>query len=174
MRMSERDARGPEEHERLRELHPPLVALFVALMATAVALGPALAHLFELPNKVDLPKVDYFVVQQIYAGWSLLGGLLVVQFVAIASVVVTSRDDRRLRILAALALVCLIGAQALFWIFTYPANAATANWTMQPENWQALRSQWEYSHAAGAMLQLVAMACLSLGAVGDNRRRPSS
>jgi len=143
-------------------------------MATAVALGPALAHLFELPNKVGLPKADYFVVQQIYAGWSLLAVLLVVQFVAITSVVIAARDDRRLRILAALALVGLIGAQASFWIFTYPANAATVNWTIQPDNWQALRSQWEYSHAAGAFLQLVAMACLSLGAVGDNRRRLSS
>ena len=90
------------------------------------------------------------------------------------SVVLTARDDRRLRTLALIALVCLVGAQALFWIFTYPANAATANWTVQPEDWQALRLRWEYSHAAGALLQLAAMACLSLGAVRDNRRPPSS
>ena len=143
-------------------------------MATAVALGPALAHLFELPNKINLPKDDYFLVQQTYAGWSLLGGVLVVQLVAIASVVITAHGDRRLRMLALLALICLIGAQASFWIFTYPANAATVNWTVQPDDWQALRRQWEYSHAAGAFLQLMAMACLSLGAVGDNRRRLSS
>jgi hypothetical protein len=143
-------------------------------MATAVALGPALAHLFELPNKTNLPKADYFIVQQIYAGWSLLGGLLVVQLVAIASVVIAARDDRRLRILAGLALLCLIGAQGSFWIFTYPANAATANWTVQPDDWQALRQRWEYSHAAGALLQLAAMACLGLAAVGDKRQRLSS
>jgi hypothetical protein len=140
------------------------------LMATAIALGPALAHLFELPNKIDLPKADYFTVQQIYAGWSLLGGLLAVQLVAIASVILTARDDRRLSTLASVALVCLVGAQALFWIFTYPANTATANWTVQPDDWQALRLRWEYSHAAGAVLQLLAMACLCLGAVGDDRR----
>jgi hypothetical protein len=143
-------------------------------MATAVALGPALAHLFELPNKINLPKDDYFTVQRIYAGWSLLGGLLALQFVAIGSVVLTARNDRRLWTLALVALVCLVGAQALFWIFTYPANAATANWTVQPEDWQALRRRWEYSHAAGALLQLAAMACLSLGAVRDNRQPSSS
>ena len=130
-------------------------------MATAVALGPALAHLFELPNKINLPKDDYFTVQRIYAGWSLLGGLLALQFVAIGSVVLTARNDRRLWTLALVALVCLVGAQALFWTFTYPANAATANWTVQPEDWQTLRLRWEYSHAAGALLQLAAMACLS-------------
>jgi hypothetical protein len=142
-------------------------------MATALALGPALAHLLELPNKIDLPKDAYFTVQQIYAGWNLLGGVLALQLVAITSVVFTARPDRRLTALAFVALGCVVGAQALFWIFTYPANAATANWTMQPDDWQALRLQWEYSHAAGALLQLGAMACLGLGAVGDNRRRLS-
>jgi len=37
-------------------------------MATAIALGPALARLFELPNKINLSKDDYFTVQPIYAG----------------------------------------------------------------------------------------------------------
>jgi hypothetical protein len=139
-------------------------------MATAMALGPALAHLFELPNKINLVKDDYFTVQRIYSGWSLLGGVLALQLVAIASVVLAARDDRRLWTLALAALVCLVGAQALFWTFTYPANAATANWTVQPDDWQALRLRWEYSHAAGALLQLLAMACLSLGAVWSRRR----
>lgn len=145
-------------------------ALFVALMATALALGPALAHLLELPNKIGLPRDAYFTVQQIYAGWSLLGGVLLVQLVAIVAVIVLARDDRRLGIFAVLALLCLIGAQALFWIFTYPANTATANWTTPPDNWEVLRRQWEYSHAAGALLQLACMACLVLGALGKSRR----
>jgi hypothetical protein len=143
-------------------------------MATAIALGPALAHLFELPNKINLPRDDYFTVQRIYAGWSFLGIVLAVQLVAIASVVLTARGDRRPMRFALGALACLLGAQALFWIFTYPANSATANWTVRPDDWQVLRLQWEYSHAMGALLQLAAMACLSLGAIGDNGKRSSS
>lgn len=134
-------------------------------MATALALGPALAHLFELPNKIGLPSGTYFAVQQIYSGWSLFGVLLAVQLLSIVAVIVVAGTDHRLRTMAALALACLVGAQALFWIFTYPANAATANWTVQPADWQALRRQWELSHAVGALLQLVAMACLGIGAV---------
>jgi hypothetical protein len=143
------------------------IALFAALMATALALGPALAHLLELPNKTGLPRDAYFTVQQIYAGWSLLGAVLLVQLVSIVATIVLARDDRRLRTFAILALLCLVGAQALFWTFTYPANAATANWTVQPDNWQVLRAQWEYSHAAGALLQLACMACLVLGTIVD-------
>lgn len=139
-------------------------------MATTLALGPALAHLLELPNKIGLPKDTYFTVQQIYAGWSLLGVVLMVQLLAIVAVILLTRDDRRRRRLAIVALLCLAGAQALFWIFTFPANTATANWTHQPDNWEALRAQWEYSHAGGALLQLVAMVCLVLAALQDGAR----
>lgn len=145
------------------------IALFAAAMATALALGPALAHLLELPNKIGLPKEAYFTVQQIYSGWNRLGVVLMLQLVSIVAVILLARDDRRLRILASLALLCLAGAQLLFWTFTFPANTATSNWTVQPDTWQALRNQWEYSHAGGALLQLAAMACLVLGALGDNR-----
>lgn len=58
------------------------------------------------------------------------------------------------------ALICLIGAQAVFWIWTFPANQATSNWTTQPEAWQRLRIEWEYSHLAGAVFQTLAMASL--------------
>jgi hypothetical protein len=147
--------------------------LFVALMATVLALGPALAHLLELPSKIGLAKVAYFTVQQIYAGWNLLGALLMVQAVSIIAVILLAYDDRRQRTLALAALLCLAGAQAMFWTFTFPANVATENWTQQPDNWETLRRQWEYSHAAGALLQLACMACLVLGALGDKPRRPS-
>jgi hypothetical protein len=31
-----------------------------------------------------------------------------------------------------------------------------------PENWRALRTQWEYSHAASAVLNLIALTALIL------------
>jgi hypothetical protein len=39
----------------------------------------------------------------------------------------------------------------VFFVWTYPANQATANWTAVPADWQALRSQWEFSHTAHAV-----------------------
>ena len=49
------------------------VIQFLAVLLTAVALAPAGAHLFELPNKIDLPRDAYLTVQGIYAGWALFG-----------------------------------------------------------------------------------------------------
>ena len=62
--------------------------------------------------------------------------------------------------LAVIALLCLAGTQAVFWTLTFPANQLTANWTVLPDNWAALRSQWEYSHAASALLNLAALIAL--------------
>lgn len=46
---------------------------FISLLFTALALAPTLAHLLELPNKINLSREDYLTVQQIYRGWALLG-----------------------------------------------------------------------------------------------------
>ena len=47
-------------------------------------------------------------------------------------------------------------------IWTYPASQATDNWTTIPANWEQLRRQWEYSHAANALVTFVAFCSLTL------------
>ncbi|WP_246622925.1 hypothetical protein [Rhizobium laguerreae] len=53
----------------------------------------------------------------------------------------------------------------IFMVFTHPANAATENWTVQPENWESLRVQWEYSHAVNAVVTLLAFCCATLASL---------
>lgn len=60
------------------------------------------------------------------------------------------------------AALALAPAMAHAWTFTFPANRATQNWTTLPENWMALRAQWEYSHAASAVLNLAALVAVIL------------
>ena len=142
---------------------------FVALLATALALGAALAHALELPNKIALGRDEYFIVQRIYAGWSNLAYLLVVQFIALLASAAMSRRDAGVLRPVILPCLCLVAAQAVFWIWTYPANAATANWTRIPADWETLRRQWEYSHAAGAAFQVLGMMSLTIAVL--RRRR---
>jgi hypothetical protein len=142
------------------------IAFFVASLASALVLGPALAHLFELPNKIGLPRDEYFIVQKAYRGWSLFGWLLLVQLAALAAAAYLTRLESRTLTLVLLAVVSVIAAQIVFWLFTYPANVATENWTLRPESWETLRRQWEYSHAAGAILQLLAFCLLILAVLG--------
>ena len=105
-------------------------AFFVALLASALVLGPALAHVFELPNKIDLPREEYFIVQKAYRGWNQIAWVLGVQVVALLAAAILARAERRVMVLTLLALACVLAAQGVFWTFTYPANVATANWTV--------------------------------------------
>jgi hypothetical protein len=146
------------------------VAFFFALLATALALGAALAHALELANKMALSQAEYFTVQKIYAGWDKLGFLLLVELIAIGAVIVMHRRDRFVFLASLAALAGLVVAQIIFWWFTFPANKATQNWTLQPDNWDLLRHQWEYSHLAGAAFQVWALSALIVAVLGRDRQ----
>lgn len=143
----------------------------MALFTSVVMLGPALAHLFELPAKIGLQREQYFIVQQIYRGWDLFGIVLLVQVVSLLAVAWLARREPRVIAPTVLAIVFVAAAQVLFWTYTYPANVATMNWTVQPDNWETLRREWEYSHAIGACLQLAAMTCLFVAVISRSLTR---
>jgi hypothetical protein len=146
------------------------IVFFFALLASTLVLGPALAHVLELPNKIGLPRDEYFVVQKAYRGWNQIAWALGVQILALAGAAILARTERRVMVLTLLALGCVLAAQAVFWAFTYPANVATENWAVVSDNWDRLRSQWEYSHAAGAAFQVLGF-CLLASAVLLRKRR---
>jgi hypothetical protein len=135
---------------------------FISLLFTALALAPAMAHLLELPHKIHLSREAYLTVQQIYRGWSLLGIVVIGALLSTFILTLSVRNQRTAFILTLVAFLCMAAAQVVFWIYTYPANQATNNWTVLPANWQALRTQWEYSHATGAGLNLIALIMLIL------------
>ena len=145
-------------------------AFFVALLATALALGGALAHVLELPNKIGMSREDYFIVQRVYLGWNCLAYLLLIELAGMLAVIFLYRAQPSVLWPALVALSCLLAAQVVFWVFTFPTNQATSSWSQQPANWETLRWQWEYSHLAGAALQTLAMAALIVAVLRRSRR----
>ncbi|MDQ8729353.1 DUF1772 domain-containing protein [Bradyrhizobium sp. LHD-71] len=138
---------------------------FVALLATALAMGAALAHALEFPNKIELSPDNYLIVQTAYRGWSLLAFLLVIEVAAMLWLAVRYRAVPRVFWPTVAALACVAAAQAIFWIWTFPANQVTDNWTVLPDNFETLRAQWEYSHLAGAAFQVLAMAAIAIAVI---------
>ncbi|MFN7949797.1 MAG: DUF1772 domain-containing protein [Blastocatellia bacterium] len=136
------------------------IVSFLSLLFSALALAPALAHLLELPGKINLSRADYLTVQQIYRGWALLGIVVAGALFSTLALTIMSRHQSRAFAFALIALLGIIGAQVVFWTYTFPANQATSNWTFLPDNWQSLRTRWEYSHAAGAGLNLIALSAV--------------
>jgi hypothetical protein len=66
---------------------------------------------------------------------------------------------------AIVAFLCIAATQVVFWVFTFPVNRTTGNWTQAPAQWEALRRKWEYSHATSAVLNLLAFGSAVLAAL---------
>jgi hypothetical protein len=132
---------------------------FLAVAITGLALVAPAAHLFVLANKIGLPRDQYFIVQGIYNGWWMLGLLLPLAVLANIAHAWLARADGVALTLALLAAGLVVVELLVFVAWTQPANAATRNWTVQPDNWEALRRQWEYSHAANAGIMFAAFCC---------------
>jgi hypothetical protein len=134
----------------------------LAVLFTAVAMAAGFAHLLELPNKISLEREEYLTVQQLYRGWALLGFVVVGALVITGIVALMVRARTTEFYLTLVAALCIALSLAIFFLFTYPANQQTQNWTILPDNWETLRRQWEYSHAVAAILYFVALSALTL------------
>src|SRR3977135_666731 len=100
------------------------VMQFLAIVLTALALVPAGAHLFALPNKIGLPQDRYFIVQNIYRGWALFGFVLLPAIASTLVLAIMLRGQGAAFWLAIMAFLCLAGSLAVFFMWTYPANKA--------------------------------------------------
>jgi hypothetical protein len=148
------------------------LVLFLAVILTALCLVPAGAHFFELPNKIGLAQDQYFIVQSIYRGWALFGVVLFPAIAVVLALAVMLRRQAAAFRYALVAFVCMAATLAIFFVWTYPANVATNNWTVVPEQWETLRRQWEFAHAANAVLTFLAL-CALMGAVLSTTERES-
>jgi hypothetical protein len=141
------------------------VVQFLAVLATALASVPAGAHLFELPNKVDLPRDAYLTVQGIYAGWAWFGIIDLAALILNVLLAVRLRRQRPAFHFAVVAALCFVAFFAIFFMWTFPANQATANWTTLPDDWSGLRRVWETSHAVNAVVMLIALCSVTLSVI---------
>jgi Anthrone oxygenase len=150
----------------------------VAVMLAAVALVPALAHALELPGKMRLAKEEYFSAQTIYyPGFTVAGVAEPLALIATAGLLAHTPRGGLGFWLIALALIGLIGMQAVYWLFTHPVNKV---W-VQPQSlgvagsgffslgspdadaasdWRNLRDRWEYSHLMRACLSATSFMAL--------------
>ena len=138
---------------------------FLAIVFTALALAPGAAHLMELPAKIAMPEEAYFTVQQIYRGWALAGIAIFAALLANLGSAALTRHHPRQFWLSTVAGLLIAVTLAIFFIWTYPANQVTGNWTSVPDDWEQLRIEWEYSHAVNAVLTFIALLCSAGAAI---------
>src|SRR6516225_6118800 len=141
----------------------------LTVISVAICLIPAGAHFFELVNKMSLSTADYMTTQKIYAAWSFFGVAIIAAIVFTLVHTLMVRAQRTAFLLSLSALLLLAATQVIFWTFTYPMNVATNNWTVTPQDFEAVRRQWEYSHAVNAVLTFVAFVIITLSTLTYKR-----
>ncbi len=143
---------------------------FATILFAVITLSALITHLLELPGKINLSKENYTLVQSIYRGWAWLG---IFEISAIILTLVWMLNMRRNKIIfqfLLFALICFVISLTIFFIFTFPANIKTANWTQLPANWEQLKKQWEYSHAVHAVINFIGF-CLLIAALLKERKQ---
>jgi hypothetical protein len=136
-------------------------------MLTALSMGTALCHLLEMPAKITYDGALWLtLLQTLYPpAFGTIGAFFEVG--AVVTAVVLAFLVRRRRpafVWTLLGALCLVAAHAAFWIWVAPVNAKMLPLTVEtlPADWLGLRDQWEYTHAARAVLQIVALGALVL------------
>jgi hypothetical protein len=139
---------------------------FITIVFATITLSALLAHLMELPGKIYLSKENYQLVQQIYRGWAWLG---IFEIGAILLTLVWAIVESKKTIFSFLLIAFLLFSSSLviFFIYTFPANNITLNWTQLPGNWENLRKQWEYSHAVRTFLNFAGFCLLIIALLKD-------
>jgi hypothetical protein len=145
------------------------LVFFITILFASVLMAAGLAHVFSLPNKIHLSRTDYLLAQQVYKGWSLLGIAVFIGMITTIWQAILWRKQKRVLIPSLIALGCIILSQAIFWLYTYPANQQTSNWSYLPEDWIQMRNKWEYSHLFAAIGYTAAVIFLISAALKSRR-----
>jgi hypothetical protein len=148
---------------------------WLTLMLAALCMGTTWAHFLEMPAKIKLDGPTWLMLlQTIYPPMFGTVGAFFEIAAPIAAVVLAfllrGRPAFRWTLLGAL---CLIAADAAFWIWVAPVNATLVPLSADtlPPDWAALRDQWEYTHAARALLQLAGLGFLVFSVVCEIPKR---
>ncbi len=162
---------------------------FVTLILIALSMGMAFCHTLELPAKLQYDGALYVTIQNslyVVFGPPNIGAFI--EGAAILAAIALTILVRKRRILAAIALTILVRKRrpafwltlagtiflllafpVVFFLFTEPANSVFRQATPQtlPANWVQLRNQWEYSHTARFLLQLIGFSLLLLSVLRE-------
>lgn len=144
---------------------------FLTILLLAFAMSAALAHAMELPGKMTYDARLYVMLHRtLYpmfghtAGWA--EGMALLSVIGLGWRV---RKRGSAFQLTATAAVCQVAAMTVFLAFVQPANETMASWSLEaiPREWTSWRNQWEYGHAARAVLETVAFGALLLSVIRE-------
>jgi hypothetical protein len=140
---------------------------FMTIILAALTAGSAYCHVLELPAKMGYDATFYMRLNtSLYWGFGHIAGFIEAATVFVAApMLLFFLRKRKLAFQWALAgTISLALAFIVFLVFTEPMNRNIFQWLTEsvPADWTRVRNQWEYSHLARFILQLIGLCALQL------------
>jgi hypothetical protein len=143
---------------------------FMTIILTALTMGMAFCHLLQMPPRMRLDGALWLASNALYQLFGTVGAVIDIGAWILAVVLTILVRQRRPAFQWTLfGTVCLIVAHVAWWGFIAPVNAELAIWTPEsiPADWTRLRAQWEYTHAARAVLQILGLSAFVLSVLAE-------
>jgi hypothetical protein len=138
---------------------------FLTIILVSLSMAMAFCHLLQLPPRMSYDSAQWVATQSLYQLFGTVGAFIEVSAVLLAAVLSLAVCRRRPAFRWTLfGAACLLVAHAAWWVFVAPVNAEISTWTPDaiPGDWTWWRSQWEYTHAARAILEILGLSALVL------------
>jgi hypothetical protein len=153
------------EHGLMRLAPAVPILRFGTITTIALLMGLFLAHVLEMPAKLDMQGSEYVFQQtHLYGFFGDAGAVL--EPLALLGSLGLAAASRRGRVAALVAAACTVGMLLAFALGNQPANLAFSQaGATPPDDWQDLRVRWEASHAASGVLASIAFTSLLVSAL---------
>ena len=139
---------------------------FLTIILVSLSMAMAFCHLLQLPPRMSYDGTQWVTTQSLYHQlFGTVGALIEVGALLLATVLLLTVWRRRPAFQWTLfGTVCLFVAHGAWWMFIAPVNAEIATWTSDtiPADWTWRRSQWEYTHTARAILEILGLSAFVL------------
>jgi hypothetical protein len=136
---------------------------FLTAVSAGVCLVPPFVSVFEFSHMLSLLPQQYLQVQRTQKATFLFFRTAVPTgfLLTLAYALAVGRTSAAFPLSVA-ACLCLAAAGFISWIVSRQVTAATIDWTLVPENFEATRRRWEHTQVAAAVFTFVAFVTVLL------------
>ena len=148
---------------------------FITLMLASFSLSLSMTHLLELPQRMKFDQqlwVKVTVFENVYRLFGSVGAFFEITAILTAVVLIFLVHRRGSAFYWTLGGTILLVLAFVSWItFVAPMNAEFARWLTNPVplDWTRYRNQWEYAHAANALIKIIGLSLLVISVLVETR-----
>ena len=144
---------------------------FTTLMLASFSLSLSMTHLLELPQRMQFDQqlwIRVTVFENVYKLFGTVGAAFEITAILTAIVLAFLIRKHGMTFYWTLAGAVFLILAFISWIvFVAPMNAEFAKWLTIPipVDWMRYRDQWEYAHAVNAVIKIMGLGFLTIGAL---------